>query len=389
KVKKEISEKTKEIIGHLKDNQISEAKNKHEELRQKISQIPVEYEDDIAEYKTHADTIDNQIKELELLQQKIQEAKNDQKAKVEPKLVIEKIGTEQTIDKKSTEERELKKEKEETKPEPDNEIKEELLKEKIEEIKEEVRNHTQKITELLREEKLKESINEYQIQKAIFDSFEGPHEEKEEMFHDVIASFENIKKFEEHLKEKKKTRIEKKKQEQKEEIEKIKTRAKTITKRIIYNLKKQNLTRAMDEYNNLKHQFQSIPAEFKEERKTLFEHTMKIYMHIKEIEDIIINLQRKKTELKKINNIETSDENIKKMYELKTELRDIIELIKEKKFKEASIEIMDTKHELEKIPQTYEKEVGQFQNLISQMVQKINFLKQINEKRPGETKENA
>jgi len=258
------------------------------------------------------------------------------------------------------------------------EIKKDEFEEKKIKIKNELAVASEEISEFLQKGDLAAAMNEYKSMKGRFNEFPDEAKvEKEELFNDLISSYYQIKKLEKIKKEEKEETKKEKDEKKKQLLSRTKEDVLLVTKKIEIFLKQGKLTKAMEEYENLKEIFDNFPKKFEEEKKALYKHTIKVYKAIKKRTEEIKRKKTKKSMKKEITPEEREkNKSLNFIINLKKEVKDTIMLIKERKLEEAEVKLLEVKRMMNWFPEDKQSEKEQFEHLIDEITHRINFLKQ-------------
>ncbi|MBU0471378.1 MAG: hypothetical protein KKF89_06105 [Nanoarchaeota archaeon] len=256
--------------------------------------------------------------------------------------------------------------------EQEKELKEQKIK-----IKNEISECQEKIIDYLQREDLEAAIKEYKKMKARFDMYpEEPKEEKQEVFTTVISTYYQLRKLETL----KRSRTENKKKQEEDKrktlLSETKQEVMLSTKKINIYLGDKQLKNSMSEYNKLKDLFETFPRNLKEERKALYEITLKIYKQIHEKTEEIKRTTITKEKEGKEKEVPKEKEHLDFIMELKKDVREIIFLMKDQKIKEAENNLLDIRRRMTGFPPNKAIEKAMFEHLIKEITHRLNFLKQ-------------
>ncbi len=325
---------------------------------------------------------------VEELYTKIQQFSKQEKNKP----ILNQQNKEFESNKNQTNSQNTKSSKKETSNESKKETKEQNLsleaKDKIK-VRSQIKQTAIRISDYLRKHNLKAAMNEYKLMKKYFALYpKTDHKGKDAMFNDLVASYYQIKKLEEETKNEVTEKDIAQKKELEEKLEDIKHKTLYISKKIKVFLGAEDYTKAAENYEQLKELFILMPKNAKKERKLLYNHVLKVYNGIKSK----LELEKKKNpELKisadlldkpsseTINKTEeekNTDGNFAKQgMKLKSEIKEIISLMKQKDIHQANLKLMEVKHEVESLTDNKKYKKEQFEHVLSEISHRINFLK--------------
>lgn len=261
--------------------------------------------------------------------------------------------------------------------------KENMVEAQKEEIKKAIAGLSDKISNEIQKKDLAKAMVLYKSMKKEFSKYpEKDEKEKENLFNDLIEAYYQIKKFEKsHLEVK--MHAEKLEEDRKEHIlGDTNEQVQLILKKIKVYLDHDDVKMSMSEYENLKKVFEKFPKEFKDERKKLYDHMVVVYNEIHKKSSI---LKQKKQEIEppKIELVskEMSDKknNINFLIEQKKKIKDIISLMKERRFEDAGLKLLEAKQAINRFPEEEKKEKEQYSDIVEEISHRLNFLKQIME----------
>ena len=235
-------------------------------------------------------------------------------------------------------------------------------------IKKDIESLNHKLAKHLKNEDLLAATREYKKMKSRFNEFpDDDHEEKEELFKDVISGYYQIKKLEKILREEDEQEQNREKIDKQKILEETKEDVLLHTQKIKVFLEDEKVKEAMLEYLNLKNIFEEFPDSLMEEKKAIYSHIMNMYKAIK----------KKKEELYG----KTDQKSLDAMFlvDLRSKIKNTIKLMKEKDLGQAESMLMDVKHQMHNFPQNKVKEEEKFNELIEQIETRINFLRQTRE----------
>jgi len=269
-------------------------------------------------------------------------------------------------------------------------------------LKKRILENSRMIGESLRNHDLLNAMKQYHDMRHNF-SLIKESDEREEVFNVLITAYYQIKKAEQSVKaatiHKKKIEAEQKKQI----IDDTKTKALMLSKKIQVFLKEEDYKKVIEEYNKLKDLFETIPKKYKEERKSMYNHILKVYNVIKkrvENQKDAVNNRGVKSGIKsnKSNNKlksenQTTKQSVKQPVKLKlnptnkpttkpvtidikSKIKDVIMLMNNGKTHEAEIELLGIKQQVDNLTDKPSNKKKQFEEVIDEVNHRINFLKQ-------------
>ncbi|MBU1202005.1 MAG: hypothetical protein KJ583_06035 [Nanoarchaeota archaeon] len=252
-------------------------------------------------------------------------------------------------------------------------------------IKKDMAESALNISSHLQKGNLKPAMEEYNLMKEKFKAFPKDNkEEKEELFNDLISNYYQIKKVENKIKKEEEEVKVQKTNINKEQFEKSKQESLLSLKKMKVFLQQDDLKKVIDEYKKLKSIFNEFPKGYEAERKSLYEKIMQVYSEIKNR----TSASRKSQELKAQDSKEPIKESaesieeksfVKKIVDLKEDLKQTILLMKERKLPEAQLKLINVKHCVEMLPDEKKPEKEQFEKIIDQVNHRLNFLKHSSE----------
>ncbi len=164
-------------------------------------------------------------------------------------------------------------------------------------------------------------------------------------------------------------------QEDVQKAKDIENKLANLNKQLFVSIRKKDLKKAITQYRDIKTLFEEYPSKFQNEKTELYNDIIAFFMRIKKLKDEI--KQTSDTKLKDLTKPQLSEKYIK-IEEIKEIVTEIKQDIKQQNFKDAKTKILNFKHKISLIPQSYSNVKIRLENIASSLMQKLEFYKKTN-----------
>ncbi|MFP4567383.1 MAG: hypothetical protein ACLFN8_00410 [Candidatus Woesearchaeota archaeon] len=144
-----------------------------------------------------------------------------------------------------------------------------------------------------------------------------------------------------------------------------------INKQLFVSIRKKDLKGAIGQYREIKNKFKEYPSMFSDEKKEIYSDLMAFYMRINKLKE---ELKNTKTEGLNLQKPQLTERNMT-INDVKNIINEIKKDITSENFKEAKTKIINFKHKISLIPETYINIKRHLENTTNILLKKTEFYK--------------